>query len=281
MRMLGDYIYSLRSPTEREEGDDLRGGLSVVFHNLQRGQVGSCAHMSVLLAGFWRSLGGHTRIIRWATAEGATGHVAVELYSTTYSRWMYYDMNLNGFGADNDGIPLSIAALRSNLLTGENLVPVVNPVAHEWTVNDFRAVLVAYPVEWYVLNNAMSYFEPSHRFGRLNRLYPMLNALPRPLDRVADNLVGARESPPGRGRQDPDRRLTVFRRSEVAGRLPACSDRVLLGHAVTGATPRRPDARRRLRLTLTRHRRPFRRRSHHSAERQTANGSIHHGERIG
>lgn len=217
--MLGDYIYSLRSPTEREEGDDLRDGLSVVFHNLQRGQVGSCAHMSVLLAGFWRSLGGHTRIIRWATAEGATGHVAVELYSTTYSRWMYYDMNLNGFGADDDGIPLSIAALRSNLLTGENLVPVVNPVAHEWTVNDFRAVLVAYPVEWYVLNNAMSYFEPSHRFGRLNRLYPMLNALPRPLDRVADNLVGAR-----------DRRLVVDGKIQIGGLLSFEGARWLVGY---------------------------------------------------
>ena len=192
-RRLGDYIYTLRRPG----APDLAGGrhlpLSVAWVSLQRGEHGDCAAMSQLLAVLWRSLDGHTRAVQWANADGMIGHIAVELYSDAYRRWVYYDMNLNGYGEDESGTPLSIASLRSNLLTNEDLHLVANPKLHEWNGEEFHAALVQTPVEWYALNNRALYFEPGRRFGRFHRVAWLFNRLPGPLDRVVDNVVGDRD----------------------------------------------------------------------------------------
>ena len=221
LRRLGDVIYSMRRggmpPQERE----VRDGLSVILDSMEHGEPEGCSQMSVILAAFWRSLGGHTRGIRWATVDGNLGHFAVELYSTSHSRWMYYDMNLNGYGADQDGVPLSVAALRANLLTGEGLDLAVNAIAHDWSIAEFESFLREYPIEWYTLNNDSLYMEPYRRFGSFNRLFPWLVRLPYPLDRVVDNVVGER-----------DRRLVVEGKIRIAGLLSFTGARLLVLYLV-------------------------------------------------
>jgi hypothetical protein len=217
LRRLGDYIYSLRRGGMPPEERDVREGLSVILNSMQQGEPEGCSQMSVVLAALWRSLGGHTRGIRWATVEGNVGHFAVELYSTSHSRWMYYDMNINGYGADAQGVPLSIAALRSNLLTGEGLSLALNAVTHDWSVAEFESFLREHPVEWYALNNNALYMEPNRRFGAFNRFYPWLVRLPYPFDRVADNVVGQR-----------DRRLVIDGKIRIAGLFTLTGGRLLV-----------------------------------------------------
>ena len=77
IRRLGDYIYSLRVDGAPDFMDPKDQPLANVWRALRRGDHGSCAEMSLVLAAFWRSLGGHTRGLRWTTAEGRIGHVAV------------------------------------------------------------------------------------------------------------------------------------------------------------------------------------------------------------
>ena len=206
LRRLGGYIYALRRPGAPDVAGRRVVQLSSVWSALQRGENGSCGEMSPLLGAFWRSLGGHSRAVRWATSDGLIGHDAIELYSSGYGRWIYYDMNLNGYAVDDEGMPLSIAAVRSNLLTNENVRPIVHAQLHDWTFEQFREALRAFPVETYALNNRLLYFEAGRRFGALNRLGWLLARLPPPLDRVMDNLAGER-----------DRRLVIEGKIEIAG----------------------------------------------------------------
>jgi transglutaminase-like putative cysteine protease len=82
LRRLGDFIYSLRRSEAPEVPGAVRHPLSEILSGLQQGRFGDCGHMSILLAAFWRSLGGHIRAVHWATVEGDLGHEAVEAYST-------------------------------------------------------------------------------------------------------------------------------------------------------------------------------------------------------
>jgi hypothetical protein len=220
LRRLGDYIYSLRRGVPSAERE-VREGLSVILNSMEQGEPQGCSQMSVVLAAFWRSLGGHTRGIRWTNPKGTLGHVAVELYSAAHQRWMYYDMNVNGYGADQHGLPLSIAALRANLLTGEGLDLIVNAAAHDWSIAEFESVLRDNPVAWYALNNDLLYMEPNRRFGSFNRFFPWLVRLPYPLDRVIDNLVGQR-----------DRRLVIAGQIQIAGLLTVTGARLLVLYLV-------------------------------------------------
>ena len=221
LRRLGDFIYGMRHRGGASREREVRDGLSVILDSMEHGEPQGCSQMSVVLAACWRSLGGHTRGIRWATVNGNLGHFAVELYSTSHRRWMYYDMNLNGYGADQDGLPLSIAALRSNLLTKEGIELVANATEHDWSLEEFTTFLREYPIEWYALNNDSTYMEPSRRFGSLNRLFPWLVRLPYPLDRMVDNLVG-----------DRDRRLVVDGKIQIAGLLSFSGARLLVLYLV-------------------------------------------------
>ena len=206
LRRFGSYIYGLR----RADAPDVHAPrferLSVVWSALQRGEHGDCGEMSPILAAFWRSLGGHARAVRWATSDGVIGHDAVELYSQAHGKWIYYDMNLNGYGEDEGRTPQSLAALRSHLLTNEDVHLVADTRLHDWDAAEFAAALRDYPVEWYALNNRSLYFENDRRFGPLNRWAWLLGHLPSPLDRVMDNVAG-----------DRDRQLVIEGKIEIAG----------------------------------------------------------------
>ncbi len=206
-RRLADYIYSLRRPDSGNLIGDLRFGPDVVYQKMLTGAHADCGQMSTILATFWRSLGGHSRAVRWAAGSGTIGHYAMELWDADRQRWFYYDMNLNGFAHDDDGVtPLSVAALRANLLTGEDVHVTASLTHHDYTLDDLITTVRDFPRETYVLNNDYLHWSRERRFGLLNRFYPALAALPHPWDRIADNLTGGR-----------DRRLIVEGRILVAG----------------------------------------------------------------
>lgn len=221
-RRLADYLYSLRMADLPDLEGDVRQGPSSLLARMRAGESGNCGQMSVVLAAFWRSLGGHTRGVRWATSDGEVGHYAVELWNAEVADWFYYDMNLNGYGVDDDGVPLSVAALRSNVLTSEDLVIEANPRDHDYTVQEFKEEIAAFPVEWYVLSNRSMDKEPGRRFGPLRRYGALLQRLPDPWDRVLDNITG-----------DRDRRLIVNSRVQIAGLTSLAGGRWLVGYLVS------------------------------------------------
>jgi transglutaminase-like putative cysteine protease len=230
-RRLADYIYGLRAPADEGFDEDVRFGPAFLLARMQEGLHGNCGQMSTLLATFWRSLGGHSRAVRWGRQNGEVGHYAMELWDPERQRWFYYDMNLNGYGVDDDGkTPLSAASLRTSLITGEDLHLVSNLNAQDFTQADLVDMVRGFPGEWYVLNNTYLDWSRARRFGPLNRFYSTLAGLPHPLDRIIDNLTGAR-----------DRRLMVRGRLLIEDMFTIRGARLfvtylLLMIAVTGLT---------------------------------------------
>lgn len=205
-RRLADYIYGLRTAPDGFD-EDVRFGPSFLLDKMELGLHANCGQMSTVLATLWRSVGGHARAVRWGLPDGEIGHYALELWDQERERWFYYDMNLNGYGVDDDGrTPLSVASLRSNLLTGEDLHLVANPTAHDFVESELVEIVKGFPVESYVMNNTYLDWSPDRRFGWLNRFRGLLSRIPHPWDRLIDNLTGAR-----------DRRLLVEGRLSVAG----------------------------------------------------------------
>ncbi len=206
LRRLGNYIYGLRQQSRADLDErEVRRGPSRLLADMEGGDVANCGQMSAMVQVFWRSLGGDSRGVRWADHEGDVGHYGLEVYSPAAKRWLYYDMNLNGYLEDEDGMPLSVSSVRANLLSGEDLHFAANPLRHDWTPDEFTSFVRRYPVEWYALNNRFLYMEPNRRFGPLNVFYPLLSKLPYPTDRVVNNLMGAR-----------DRRMVVRGKVQVA-----------------------------------------------------------------
>ncbi len=199
---------------------DVRRGPYAVFHDMQAGEAANCGQMSVVLAALWRSMNGHSRGVRWTTPNGSVGHYALELWDDDERRWFYYDMNLNGYAFDEDSHrALSIAALRSNVLTGEDVHFELNAAANDYTPAEFTETLRAYPIEWYVLSNRSLNKEAGKRFGPLHRFGRALARLPDPLDRIVDNLTG-----------DRDRRLVVTGRVQIAGLTSLVGGRLLVSY---------------------------------------------------
>jgi len=167
--------------------------------------------MSPVLGAFWRVGRAHPARFGWATAEGIIGHYAIELYSSEYGRWVYYDMNLNGYSADDDGTPLSIASLRSNLLTNEDVHPIASSRIAIGTWVSSVTHCGRSQVEWYALNNRPLYFEADRRFGPAETL----RVAPEPdADSVRSHYrqPDRRARSPHRGRgQNPDRRSVHVR----------------------------------------------------------------------
>lgn len=205
---LSDYIYGLRKPDLEEDAEgDIRVGPTKLLHEMQAGKVASCGQMSIVLAAFWRSLGGHTRGVRWGTPEGEIGHYGLELFDDARHRWFYFDMNLRGYAVDDDKVtPLSVGSIRTNAVVDEDFYLVTSPQPGDFDRQDFIDVVRAYPLEWFVMSNRTTNKEPDRRFGRLHKFHRVLSKLPDPADRIADNLSG-----------DRDRRLVVAGRMTVGG----------------------------------------------------------------
>lgn len=225
-RRLGDYIYSLRRDPPTDLSEDLRFGPAILLQKMHEGVHANCGQMSTVLATFWRSLGSHTRAVRWGTLDGHLGHYALELWDEDRGRWFYYDMNLNGFARDDDSAtPLSVASLRSNLLTGEHVHLTASSTDHDYTLADLMAIVRQYPVESYVLNNNYLHWSREQRFGLFNRYYDALASLPHPIDRIVDNVTGGR-----------DLRLVVKGRVLVGGLMSISAARVLMAYLLAVMT---------------------------------------------
>lgn len=217
---LADYIYGLRHANKGGFDEDLRYGPRYLLARMQEGYHGNCGQMSTLLATFWRALGSHSRGVRWATHVGEIGHYALELWDDERGAWFYYDMNINGFAHDDDGVtPLSVAAVRSNLLTGEDYHVTSNASLRDMSPSDLRDMVIGFPVESYVMNNDYLSWSRARRFGILNRYFDFISALPHPLDRVVDNVTGAR-----------DLRLIVRGRLSVGGLFSFAGARLFVAY---------------------------------------------------
>jgi hypothetical protein len=195
---LADYIYGLRKPGARLIGErEYAYRLTALYDKLKAGEWGNCGHMVWMMTALTRSLGYSSRQVVWFTPDGAASHSAIEIFSQQYGphgRWVYYDLNMNGLGVGRDGSPLSIATLRSNLLTGEDFRFVSHATLRDWDQETFIRRIRAYPLDWYLMNNRLLYYEKGTRFGRFRNWYDSLSKLPYPADRVMDNLFGARET---------------------------------------------------------------------------------------
>jgi len=215
-RRLGDYLYSLRQTDKRGFVQDLRHGPEVLLDLVQEGWLPSCGQATVVFATLWRSLGGHSKMVRWANRAGTEGHYSVSLWDEDRQSWFYYDLNLNGFLADGaTGRALAPSEVRASLLNGATPAVNAHPSWRDYTIEDLRDTIARFPVELFVLNNDYLRWSPQYRFGTLNPFHDTLAALPRPLDRFVDNLTGHR-----------DRRMTVTGRIFVRGLLPVPVGRV-------------------------------------------------------
>lgn len=190
-RQLADYLYQLRKPS----GVPIAGvhKLSEMFSRMQSGDPASCGYMSAVLASMARSLGFDTRGVVWSNSQGDVLHSGLEIFSTQYNQWVYYDSMLNGYATDSNGRPLSIAVLRPMLLTGEAITYNRNETLHDWDPEFFRDFIKKSPNEWFLMSNRRLYYEPHNRFGVLNWAAPVLSRLPYPADRVIDILTGNKD----------------------------------------------------------------------------------------
>lgn len=221
-RALGDYIYGLRRMDQRGLEHDLRNGPDLLLDLMQDGWLASCGQATVVFATLWRSLGGHSKMVRWSNAAGVEGHYSVSLWDEQRRRWFYYDLNLNGFLTDPaNGAPLTTAETRARLLNGGMANLSAHPIRRAFTREDLATLLARYPVESFVLNNAYMRWSPTQRFGMLNAFHDLLASLPRPADRIIDNLTGHRDS-----------RLVAEGRIRVAGVVPPDLGRVALLYLV-------------------------------------------------
>ncbi|TAK12447.1 MAG: hypothetical protein EPO35_11385 [Acidobacteria bacterium] len=195
LRHLTDLIYSYhpgRDPFPVIPGGRERG-VRAIFDDIVSGQFALCGHKTLVLAAMWRSLGGDVRQIRFTAGDEIAwyaAHYGIEVYSSQWRKWFYYDATLNGYAAANSGEPLSLVELNERLARGDDVAMVASEKYTDWSAEQFLAFLRLNRLQVYSLNNRMRGQDPDRRFGILNFGYAWLSQLPRPLDRVVDAVTG-------------------------------------------------------------------------------------------
>ncbi len=195
LRKLTDLIYRYHAghaPLPVIPGGRERG-LRAIFTDMQAGQFALCGHKTLVLAAFWRSLGGDVRQIRFTKSDEIAwyaAHYGIEVYSARWRKWFYYDATLNGYAADTSGEPLSLVEINEHLARGDDLAMVSSEDHFDWDANQFLAFLRLNRLQVYSLDNRLRGQDPDRRFGPLHFGYSWLSRLPRPLDRVVDAVTG-------------------------------------------------------------------------------------------
>jgi hypothetical protein len=195
LRRLADLIYSYHPGSETRPiilGGRERG-IQAILADMQAGQFALCGQKTMVLAAFWRSLGGDVRQIRFAAGEDSAwyaAHYGIEVYSPRWSKWFYYDATLNGYAEGAGGQPLSLVEINEHLASGEDVTMVANTRSFDWNADEFLEALRANPFQVYSLDNRLRAQDPDRRFGVLNFSYPVLSKLPKPLDRMVDAVTG-------------------------------------------------------------------------------------------
>lgn len=195
LRKLTDLIYSYhpgRSNRPLIPGGRERGARAI-FAEIQSGKFALCGQKTLVLAAMWRSLGGDVRQIRFSKGDEIAwyaAHYGIEVYSTKWRKWFYYDATLNGFAVKASGEPLSLVEINEHLASGEDIAMVASADHFDWDMSQFMASLRENRLQVYSLDNRVRGQDPDRRFGSLHFGYAWLSKLPRPFDRIVDAVTG-------------------------------------------------------------------------------------------
>ncbi|MBP6716510.1 MAG: hypothetical protein KA205_06590 [Acidobacteria bacterium] len=193
LRALGDLLYRLRRPEKPWVSGGREMGVHTMLQRMQDGESGLCGHMTIVLAALWRSLGREFREVRFTVGDERAwyaAHYGIEVFDPDRSRWMYYDVGLNGYAVDDTGQPLSLDELNRLLADGADVAIVASTQHQDWNASTFLTFLREHSLQVVSVNNELRGLDADRRFGPLNFAYGLLSRLPRPLDRVIDALTG-------------------------------------------------------------------------------------------
>jgi hypothetical protein len=191
IQQASDATYRLRREGAAPIGVFATPALSDVAAALGAGGSGQCGHLTWMLVANARSLGIDTRQIVWANDDGTVGHASLEFYSRDEERWIYFDLNLNGY-AEAGGRALSAADLRSRTEEGAAVTLVSNLALRNWSETEFTTAYERHEFDWYLMTNALQVYEPGRRFGRLHAAHGLFMLLPFQARRVADLALTGR-----------------------------------------------------------------------------------------
>lgn len=188
LRSLTSAIYSYR----KESAEPLirTFGFSRIWSGMEDGQILTCGYMSKVVRAILINLGYRVRGVRWSDPTGIPQHTGLEIYSTQFRKWFYYDVNLNGGVVNSMGVPFNAIELRNFLAQGQE--PLFTPISNErdWDEKEFVGRISKAPFPFIDRLDDLSYFEPEHRFGVLNALYSVLDAQPYVVGRAIDVITG-------------------------------------------------------------------------------------------
>lgn len=210
LRQLGDLIYQWRGRDPRTLSGGREQGLQALLAKMRRGEHGLCGHNTQVLAALWRSLGRDFREVRFTTNDDVAwfaAHYGIEVYSPDARHWMYYDISLNGYPADDRGEPLSLAEFGERLASGSDIGMVASAQHQDWDTATFMSFLREHQLQVFSLNNELRALDADRRFGRLHFAYSVFSRFPHPFDRVLDAVTG-----------DSGPRLTLTKRTPPSGR---------------------------------------------------------------
>jgi hypothetical protein len=193
LRRLGDWIYSRRQTGKPLISGGREQGVLALLHRLQDGEQGLCGHMTLVIAGLWRSLGRDFREIRFTASDTKAwyaAHYGIEVYAPESGRWVYYDVGLNGYAVGAAGELLSLSDINQRLADGQTVSIVASTQHQDWNAETFLDFLRQHQRQVISLNNQLRGLDPDRRFGPLHFAYPLLSRLPKPFDRVVDALTG-------------------------------------------------------------------------------------------
>ncbi len=195
LRNLTDFIYSYhpsRDPFPRIAGGRERG-VHAIFEEIQAGKFALCGQKTLVLAALWRSLGGDVRQIRFSAGDQVAwyaAHYGIEVYSSQWRKWFYFDATLNGYASKPSNEPLSLAEINDHLESGDTLRIISSGEFFDWDATQFLTALRANRRQVYSFDNRLRVHDPDRRFGALNFGYAVFSKLPKPFDRVIDAMTG-------------------------------------------------------------------------------------------
>lgn len=190
---LSNATYALRRAGEPGIQSSEAGSLDRLAAAFDRGGFGQCGHLTWMITGLARSLGIDIRQVTWDTADGRTGHVSFEFYSRDEQRWIYFDVNLNGY-AMAEGRALSAIDLRTRTARGAGITLVSNPRHRNWSEEEFARLHDSFNHDWYLMSNEVEVYLPGRRFGRLHAAQPLIFLLPYGGQRLADKLFTGQQT---------------------------------------------------------------------------------------
>lgn len=193
IQAIGNAVYSTRRIIGPRIPADPTLTLDDVAAAIDEGTPGQCGHLTWLMTAMARTLDIHTRQIVWTRRDGTSGHVSFEFFSRDESRWIYFDVNLNGY-ATRDGRALSARELREQGASAPTTVLVSTPGVGMWDQDEFRIEHAEHAFDWYVMSNGLDRFSPGRRFGALRSAHGLLIRLPYAGVRIADRVLSGRDS---------------------------------------------------------------------------------------